>query len=188
MSARSAAVALGLALMAASAPLLGQQEPTARNSRLAAECLATAATSILHDVGTSAVGVRLGLGGQDSAGTHWGTPGVSTWLVTLAVARGFGSRGVSVNELRLGVGGRARSGRLTVGLGAEWVRLTLDRASTAGSLAGSGLAARVLGGVDVVRWGQAALLLTLEASLAQLGPGGLGTFVPSAQGGFGLRW
>lgn len=188
MSARSAAVALWVLLAAASAPVLAQEEPPARSSKLAAECLATAATSILHDVGTSAVGVRLGLGGQDSAGTPWGTPGVSTWLVTLAVARGFGSRGVSVNELRLGVGARVRSGRLTFGLGAEWVRLTLDRASTYGGLAGSGLAARVLGGVDVVRFGQAALLLTLEVSLAQLGPSGSGTFVPSAQGGFGLRW
>jgi len=180
-----AAALLGLTL-AAAAPARGGEPPGA--PRLAAEVLGSASTSVLYGVGESGYGLRVGLGGTQEGETPWGGTKATTWLVTAAYLWGGHYGGAPVDEARLGVGFRLRSGRLGLGADAELLRASVDRASTSGRLVATGLAVRVVGALDLARLdGRGAVVATLDLGLAELGTGRAPAHEPSISLGLGLR-
>jgi len=179
------AVATAFLVAAAAAPARAEEPP----ARFTFEAIATAATSVVHDVGKSSVGFRVGVGAElPSSSAGIAAAGPARLLVTGAWANGLEDGGVGVDELRLGVGARLAIHRWGIGADVEWVRLTVDQVTTSGRLAGSGLGARLLGSLDVVHVGDVSVVLSLEFALAAIGTPGSSTYVPSAQAGLGFRY
>ncbi|MFT3913481.1 MAG: hypothetical protein QM704_05090 [Anaeromyxobacteraceae bacterium] len=183
----AATVALALPLAA------GAQQPKAPppefDSRTSGELLLTAGTSVLHGVGESAWGVRLGLGRMGIARRPWGGPGALGWLLTAAYQRGLRDGGAPVDEARLGLGVRARSGRFGAGADAELLRLSVDRASRPGALVATGAAVRLSGTFDLTEPdAPVAFVAALDVSLAGVGLFKSPSYEPSITAGLGLRF
>jgi hypothetical protein len=109
--------------------------------------------------------VRIGIG-QSGVNLFGFDLGV---LFTAGGQFGSTAEGLAVREGRLGAGIRGRSGRLTLGLDAEGVLLSIARKSMADNLTGTGFAARASIGLDLVQFGTSAVYVSLEGSLAAIG-------------------
>jgi hypothetical protein len=155
--------------------------------RLSGEALAAVSTGVLHDVGVSSWGFRLGLGAREHLAPGVATRG-SRWLVTVAGnASGFGPV-ASVREGRLGLGVRFHFRRVAAGGDVELVLVDVDRVSSTRPLRGTGFGARLVGSYDLVQLGDVAFLAALEASLTALGWPGAPTYWPQLQAGVGLSF
>ena len=168
------------ALVLLAAGIARAEEPAS----LAAEAFAGGAFEQFHGVQIRALDLRLGLGSRQSGVTVLGLE-----LGVLFIAGGqLGStaEGLPVKEGRLGAGIRGRNGRLTLGLDAEGVLLSIGRKSMPGSLVGTGFAARASIAVDLVQFGGSAVYAGVEGSLAAIGSSD-DRYLPAALLGLGVR-
>lgn len=86
-------------------------------------------------------------------------------------------------------GARARFARVTAGVGLEWVRLDVARASTSGEVRGTGLGVRLLAAVDLIRLGgEASVAAIVDATLDTFDPLRSPDYVPALHAGAGLHW
>jgi hypothetical protein len=167
-----------LVLLAAGAARSGE------SASLAGEIFAGGVFEQFHGVQIRALDLRLGLGGRQSGVTVLGLElGV---LFTAGGQLGSTVEGLSVKEGRLGAGIRGRNGRLTLGLDAEGVLLSITRKSMPGSLVGTGFAARALIALDLVQFGNSAIYAGVEGSLSAIGSSD-DRYLPAALFGLGFR-
>ncbi|MFO0582304.1 MAG: hypothetical protein U0229_08535 [Anaeromyxobacter sp.] len=191
MTARAslAAAAAALALPLAAGAQATKAAPREFDSVTSGEFLLTAGTSVLEGVGESAWGVRLGLGRTGVARRPWGGPGALGWLVTAAYQRGLRDGGAPVDEARLGLGVRARTGRFGAGADAELLRLSVDRASRSGSLVATGASVRLSASLDLTEpYAPVAFVAVIDVGLAGVGLFKHESYEPSITGGLGLRF
>jgi hypothetical protein len=137
--------------------------------------------------------LRLGVGGRQrgaSLAPLGAPPGDSaTWLITAALSRGHTPAGLEVSGLRLGMGARYGHQRWTLGGDVELVKLEVRRVSTGGTLAATGLGVRLLGALDLLRFGaDRAVLIYLDGALDELDPWGAKDFLPALHAGLSVRW
>jgi hypothetical protein len=157
----------------------------ARADEIAAEIAAGVVFEQFHGVAIRAAGGRLGIGSRPTEAKAAGGFDVSI-LFTAAGQFGSTTEGLSVKEGRLGVGIRGRSGRLTLGLDAEGVLLSIARTTLPGNLLGTGLGARAVIAVDLVQFDNRAVWAGLEGSFAAIGSSD-DRYLPAAQLSLGCR-
>jgi len=96
---------------------------------------------------------------------------------------------VPVEEARIGLGFRLRESRLGIGGDAELLRAAVRRASRSGSVVATGVAARLVGGLDAVRLGDCgAIVITLDVGLASIGTFSSPAYEPTISLSAGLRF
>jgi hypothetical protein len=163
----------------------------------AGEVAVGGAAGSVASLGLTGWDLRLALGGrQYGVPRAMHLPGFDsgTWLIMAGISRSQTAAGLHARGLRLGIGVRLQSGRLTVGLDTEWIQLEVRRVSTGGTLRGGGTGLRLLGALDLIRLGgeravQAYLEGTVDTfGLIAFGGGGDHTYLPAIHGGIALRW
>jgi hypothetical protein len=192
-----AAASLALAASLLSGPVRADDQPrppapstpvAASGWRGSGELVVGGLVGTLHGVGVSGLAFRVGLGGHQPGGWPGREDSDLAVLVTAGGLVGESSAGLKATGRRLGLGTRARLGRLLLGADLELVQLDFERRSTSGRLRGTGVGGRLLAGLQLVQLGPAALFLTLEGQLDELAPITSKIFVPAGQLGLGARW
>lgn len=188
-----AAVILLVAAACAAANARADEEPAAgppaAGQRFSGEALAALGLGSAGRLALRGWSLRLAAGarGPPPPGFLSGLTEIG-WLVTAGFSRWQTPAGLQGTGFRLGMGIRAGFGRFFAGADVEGVRLDVGRVSTSGQLRGTGLGVRLLGGFDLLRFGDAALAATVEGTLDTFDPFGSPENLPAIQVGAGLRW
>jgi hypothetical protein len=157
--------------------------------RFGGELMALVQASSVEGVALHSYGLRLALGANGPpTGLAFGDE--LGWVVSLTGSLGESSHGLPLRDGRLGLGARLRFGRITAGLEAEGVLLSIRRTSLPGTLTGTGVGGRALVAVDLFRERSAALVAAVDGGLAMVGSisASDASWVPDIRAALGVRW